>query len=178
MSHEIATLQHLLHALDDSSMLYRQLAPKTTSSHLKLLLERAVRTHQWIASELAERMLATGGDPERGGSLLGPLHALHANWLARIGPDLERAYVAQALRCEDRVMQRFDEAAAEVTDAKLRNLLQAQERLMENVCTQLGCLGPPVPVSAYTEPAPLPVRMGVSHPGPRATAQPRGRVQT
>jgi len=46
------------------------------------------------------------------------------------------------------------------------------------VCTQLGCLGPPVPVSAYTEPAPLPVRMGVSHPGPRATAQPRGRVQT
>jgi uncharacterized protein (TIGR02284 family) len=176
MSYETATLQQLLHALDDSSTLYRRLAPKTTSSHLKLLLERAVLTHQWIASELVERMLATGGDPQRGGSLLGPLHALRANWLARIGPDLERAYAAQALRCEDRVLQRFDEAAAETTDAGLRDLLQAQERLMENLCTQLGCLGPPVPVSEYTEPAP--VRAAVRQPGPRATAQPRSRVQT
>jgi len=176
MNHETAALQQLLHALDDASTLYRRLAPKTTGSHLELLLERAARTHQWIAGDLAERMQAAGGDPERGGSLLGPWRALRANWLTRINPNLERAYAAQALRCEDRVMQRFDAAVAAATDAGLRNLLQAQERLMENVRTLIECLDPPVP--AYTEPAPLPIRADVRQPGSRTAEQARGRVQT
>ena len=177
MSKENAALQKLLDALNDSSTLYRRLAPKTTSSHLKLLLERAIRVHQWIADELAERMTTAGGTPRPGGSLLGPLQALRANWLARISPDIELAYVAQTLQREDAVLQRFDAVIADATDTELRSLLQSQEHLMGNVRTQIEHLGPPLPIQAHTEPTQQWIRATAHQPDPRTTAQARARVQ-
>jgi uncharacterized protein (TIGR02284 family) len=175
MSKEIAALQKLLDALNDSSILYRRLAPKTTSSHLKLLLERAIRIHQWIAEELAERMTTAGGTPKPGGSLLGPLQALRANWLARISPDVELAYVSQALQREDAVLQRFDAVIAEATDTELRSLLQTQEHLMGNVRTQIECLGPPLPVQAYGEPVPQLIQATAYRSAPLIAVHARGR---
>jgi uncharacterized protein (TIGR02284 family) len=174
MNREIAILQKLLHALNDSSTLYRRLAPKTTSSHFRLLLERAIRTHQWIADDLAERMKLIGGKPKRDGSLLGPVRALHGNWLARVSPDIEQAYAAEALRREDAVLQSFDGAIAEATDAELRKLLQMRERLMESVRTQIECLGPPLPKPPYADPAPTQSLRATVHPSePRTTAHNR-----
>ncbi len=177
MYKESAALQKLLYALDDSSALYRRLAPKTTSSHLKLLLERANRTHQWIAGDLAERMTAVGGTPKRGGSLLGPLQAMRANWLARISLDIEQAYATQALQREDSVLQRFDAAIAEATDTGLRSLLQTQEHLMDNVRTQIECFGPPLPGQPHAEAMPQLVEATMYRPESLTTAQARGRLQ-
>jgi uncharacterized protein (TIGR02284 family) len=176
MNKEIAALQRLLYALDDSSTLFRRLAPKTTSSHLRLVLERAIKVHQWIADELAGRMTAGGGTPRPGGSLLGPLQALRANWLARISPDIELAYVAQAARCEDDVLQCFDEAVAAVPDVRLRDHLQTHLREIERACTQMEYLEPPLPIRAHTEPTPQWIRLTSQQSGPWTTAQVRARV--
>jgi uncharacterized protein (TIGR02284 family) len=174
MSREIVTLQKLLNVLDDTSTLYRRLAPKTTGPHLKLLLQRTAKAHQWIADDLAERMTATGGSPKREGSLLGPLRAQRAKWLARISPDIELAYAIQAERCEDGVLQRFDEAVAEVTDAELCNLLQVQRRELERACTQIECLGSSM--RAHTKPAPRPIRAAVRRPEARTIVQTRSQA--
>lgn len=158
MNKEIAALQKLLDVLNDSSILYRRLAPKTTSSHLKLLLERAVRIHQWIADELAQRMTTAGGTPKFGGSLLGPMQALRANWLSRISPDIKLAYATQTLRREDGVQRCFDEAVAGVTDGDLRNHLQMQRREIERACVQIECLVSPMGARVPKEPARQPIR--------------------
>ncbi len=178
MSKEIATLQKLLYVLDDTSTRYRCLVPKTTSSHFKFLLQWTAKTHQWIADDLAERMTATGGNPERGGSLWGPLRALQWNWLIRISPDIELAYATQTLRREDGVLQCFDEAVAGVAAGDLRNHLQQQRREIERACTQIECLVSPMGVRVPTEPARQPIRAAAHQPEPRTTAQVRGHVQT
>jgi len=177
MKQEIAVLQKLLHVLDDTSTLYHRVAFKTTSSHLKLVMQWTATTHQWIADDLAERMTAAGGNPERGGSLLGPLRALQANWLARISPDIELAYATQMLRREDGVLQCFDEAVAAVTGGDLRNHLQMQRREVERACTQIECLVSPMGVRVPTEPTRQPIRATTHQPEPRTTAQARGHVQ-
>jgi uncharacterized protein (TIGR02284 family) len=176
MKQEFAVLQKLLHVLDDTSTLYHRVAPKTTSSHLKLVLQWTAKTHQWIADDLAERMTAAGGSPERGGSLLGPLRALQARWLARISPDIELAYATQTLRREDGVLQCFDEAVAGVADGDLRNHLQMQRREIERACMQIECLVSPMGVRVPTEPARQPIRATAHQPEPRTTAQARGHV--
>jgi uncharacterized protein (TIGR02284 family) len=177
MNKEIAALQRLLYALDDSSTLFRRLAPKTTSSHLRLVLERAIKVHQWIADELAGRMTAAGGTPRPGGSLLGPLQALRANWLARISPDIELAYVAQVAHCEDGVLQCFDDAVAAVTDVGLRDHLQTHLREIERACTQIEHLGPPLPIQAHSEPTPQWIHVTAQQSGSRTVAQARGHVE-
>lgn len=176
MNKDIAVLQKLLHVLDDTSTLYRCVAPKTTSSHLELLLQWTARTHQWIADDLAERMTAAGGNPVRGGSRLGPLRTLQANWLARISPDIQLSYATQTLRREDYVQQCFDEAVAGVTDGGLRNHLQMQRREIERACTQIECLVSPMGVRVPTEPPRQPIRATAHQPEPRNAAQARAHV--
>jgi len=177
MKQEIAALQKLLHVLDDTSTLYHGVAFKTTSSHLKLVMQWTAKTHQWIADDLAERMTAIGGNPERGGSLLGPLRTLQANWRARISPDIELAYATQTLRREDGVQQCFDEAVAGLADGDLHNHLQTQRREIERACTQIECLISPIGIRVPTEPARQPIRAAAHQPEPRTTAQAQGRVQ-
>lgn len=158
MSKEAAALQKLLHVLDDTSTLYRRVAFETTSSHLKLLLQRIAKTHQWIADDLAERMLTASGHPERGGSLLGPWRALQANWRVRISRDFELACATQVLRREDGVQRCFDEAVAGVAAGDLRNHLQKQRRAIERACTQIECFVSPMGVRVPAEPARQPIR--------------------
>jgi uncharacterized protein (TIGR02284 family) len=176
MDKEIATLQKLLDALNDSSILYRRLASGTASSHLKLLLGRAIRVHRWIAGELGERMRAAGGTPRHAGSLLGPLHALHTHWLARISPDVELAYVARAARREDDVLRCFDDAVGTVRNIELRDHLQAHLHKIEHACTQIEHLGPPLPAQAYAMPTPQSIR-ATAQSGSRTTVQTRDRAR-
>jgi uncharacterized protein (TIGR02284 family) len=158
MSREAAALQKLLHVLDDTSTLYRRVAFKTTSPRLKLLLQRTAKTHQWIADDLAQRMAAAGGNPERGGSVLGPLRALQANWRVRISRDSELACATRMLRREDRVQRCFDEAVAGVAAGDLCNHLQKRRREIERACTQIECLVSPMGVRLPAEPTRQPIR--------------------
>lgn len=176
MDREVVMLQKLMGALDDSSNLYARLAPGTTRSHVKLLLERAIRVHQGIADELAERVRAAGGTPRRGGSALGALRALRAHWLARTSPDTELAYVAQATRCEDGVLRCFDAAVAAVTDVELRDHLHLHLREIERVCVQMECLGPPSPIEASTEPTLQWLQVTAEQSGLRVVVQARPDV--
>ena len=176
MSKEVAALQKLIHVLDDTSTLYHRVASKTTSPHLKLMLQRTTETHQWIADGLAERMTAAGGNPVRSGSRLGRLRALQANWLARISPDIELAHATQTLRREDGVQRCFDEAVAGVTAGDLRNHLQKQRREIERACIQFECLISPMGARVPMEPARQPIRATAHQPEPRTIAQARDDV--
>ena len=175
MNKESALLQRFLYALNDSSALFRRLAAKTASSHLKLLLERAIRTHQWIADDLARRMTSMGGSPKCHGSTLGPLRALYGNWLARTTPDLEQACATQALRSEDAALQLLDGAIADAMDGELRNLLQTRGRLMDGVRTQIECFRPPLPMAADGDLAPRRLTRVTLHPSAYQAAAPAHR---
>ncbi len=140
MSKEIAVVQNLIGALDDSRLQYGERAVRTAHPDLKELLERIARTHRVIADDLAGRLIAAGGKARRHGSRMGPLRARLAEGLARIGFHVETAYASQMEKREAGILHGFRNAVTRVRDIGLRNRLQLHRHEIERASMEIGCL--------------------------------------
>lgn len=163
MQKELAGLQHLIDALDDSRSLYAKRSATVAHPQLRELLARMACMHSLIANDLAALIVERSGEVSRRGSRPRPLRAFLLKAFARTRIDIEMVCVNHAIQREARILRGIHEAVASVRDPGLCDCLRTHQREIERASTEISCLR-----------ATMQLRMYAS--GPRTLAVVRSRA--
>lgn len=121
-----STLNELVETSKDGEKGFRKAAQDARSAELKSLFQTCATRCAQGASELQDAIRASGGDPERSGSVAG---ALHRGWIsvkeAVTGRD-DRAILEECERGEDYAKAQYKKALEQELPAEVRALVQRQ----------------------------------------------------
>jgi uncharacterized protein (TIGR02284 family) len=108
--HDIKTLNSLIETTLDSADGYAEAAKDAKSESLiSLFRERSTERRQ-VASNLQQRVLLLGGDPEYDGTVLASAHRMFVNLRSSLTSNDNKAVVDEVERGEDHIKSKFEDA--------------------------------------------------------------------
>jgi uncharacterized protein (TIGR02284 family) len=122
----VSTLNDLIETSKDGENGFRTCAEGVKSTQLKTVFEEAARRCAQGAAELAAKVRALSGDPERSGSATG---SLHRGWIniksTATGMD-EAAVLAECERGEDAAKRSYEAALKKDLPMDVRTIVERQ----------------------------------------------------
>ena len=123
MTAPAATLNELIGITRDGLDFYTDALGQVTNPHLKIVFRGMIDAKHQLISALSERVRERGVEPSHDGTLGGTFRKLYGDLRARMSRGKEAAYVAELEQSEDRLLAAFEQAAADASDATLRDAI-------------------------------------------------------
>jgi len=122
----ISVLNDLIETSKDGENGFRTCADAVKSAHVKMIFEAAARRCAEGAAELAAKVRALGGDPERSGSATGSLHRGWINIKSTVTGMDEAAILEECERGEDAAKRSYEGALKKDLPTDVRTIVERQ----------------------------------------------------
>jgi uncharacterized protein (TIGR02284 family) len=122
----ISVLNDLIETSKDGEKGFLACAEGVKMTALKMMFEEAARRCAHGATELAAKVRALGGDPERGGSATGALHRGWVNVKSTVTGMDEAAILAECERGEDAAKRSYEAALKKDLPMDVRTIVERQ----------------------------------------------------
>jgi uncharacterized protein (TIGR02284 family) len=135
-----SVLHRLIETCRDAERGFRTAAEAVSDPALERLFVTYAQQRREFARELEDELHRLGGDPPRGGSVLGALHRAVINLRAAVSGRDERAVIVETERSEGAARRSYEDALARaslpadvrtVIDRQARHVREAHDRLRD-----------------------------------------------
>jgi uncharacterized protein (TIGR02284 family) len=134
----VEVLHRLIETCRDAERGFKAAAEAVGDPALERLFLTYAEQRRQFAQELKDEVHRLGGDPPRGGSVLGALHRAVINVRAAVSPQDARAVLLEAQRGEEAAVGAYEDALARASfPADVRAVVERQARLVREACDRL-----------------------------------------
>ncbi len=123
MANPATALNELIEITRDGQTFYTDAVGRVTNPHLKAVFRALIDVKTKMISALSEHVRARGIMPSPQGTLVGGFHKLYAEVRAKLSARTDTTFVAQLEAAEDRLLDAFEQAAANADDPELRAII-------------------------------------------------------
>jgi uncharacterized protein (TIGR02284 family) len=123
MTNPATTLNELIQITRDGQTFYTDAVPRVSNPHLKAVFRGIIDAKTQLISALSEHVRIRGTQPSTDGTFAGSFHKLYAEVRAGLSSEKDATFVAQLEQSEDRLLSAFEQAAADVDDPGLREII-------------------------------------------------------
>jgi uncharacterized protein (TIGR02284 family) len=123
MTTPASTLNELIEITRDGQTFYTEAVTRVKSPLLRAVFHGIIDAKAQLIKALSEHVRVRGDMPSRHGTLLGQFRSLYTEVRAGLSAHRDAAYVAKLEESEDRLLEAFEEAAAQADDPLLRAII-------------------------------------------------------
>jgi uncharacterized protein (TIGR02284 family) len=120
MKRNAAVLQDLIQLARDGALFYADAAREVKDPTLVPLFNRMATAKRDLVAALGGQLERVGGEVPAGGTMAGSLRKTYTEVLAKLSSNDGKVYVDQLEEGEDRLLEHFVDAIAEVENGDLR----------------------------------------------------------
>ena len=118
------TLNELIEITRDGQTFYTDAVARVTNPHLKAVFRALIDVKTKMISSLSEHVRARGTKPSAQGTLAGSFQKVYAEVRAKLSAQGDMTFVAELEASEDRLLNAFEQAAADAEDPELRRIIK------------------------------------------------------